>query len=207
MNYLEIAEHYNSCFEKHGDNNLGVDWPNYKDTLTRHKVMFEVTRFGNQTPKKPISLLDFGCGLGHFYEWIRNEKIEVNYSGLDINENFYNLCKNKFPNLEFFHKDILKDEILPNYDYIICNGVFTEKRNLTQDEMFDFLKKTISVLWKKTDVGISFNVMSKLVDWERNELFHLSIDDLGKFITQNLSRNFIIRNDYKLYEYTVYVYK
>ena len=35
MSYLKIAEHYDNCFKQHGDNNLGVDWPNYKDTLTR----------------------------------------------------------------------------------------------------------------------------------------------------------------------------
>jgi hypothetical protein len=34
-----------------------------------------------------------------------------------------------------------------------------------------------------------------------------SLDELGWFLKNNLSRNFTIRNDYKLYEYTVYVYK
>ena len=49
--------------------------------------------------------------------------------------------------------------------------------------------------------------MFKLVDWERDDLFHVSIDELGWFLKNNLSRNFVIRNDYKLYEYTTYVYK
>ena len=58
-----------------------------------------------------------------------------------------------------------------------------------------------------TNKGIAFNIMSKLVDWERDDLFHVSMDELGLFLKNNLSRNFIIKNDYKLYEYTVYVYK
>ena len=42
MNYLKIANHYNQCFEKNGDTHLGVDWPNYEDTLTRYKIMLEL---------------------------------------------------------------------------------------------------------------------------------------------------------------------
>lgn len=49
--------------------------------------------------------------------------------------------------------------------------------------------------------------MSKDVDWEREDLFHLSLDELSNFLTKEVSRNFIIRNDYGLYEYTTYLYK
>ena len=85
MNYLKIAEHYKKCFEDHGDNHLGVDWPKYDDTLTRYKVMLDLINENNK-----VSLLDFGCGLGHLYKFILNEKKEneIVYSGLDINEKF-----------------------------------------------------------------------------------------------------------------------
>ena len=65
----------------------------------------------------------------------------------------------------------------------------------------------ILTIFEKVDKGMAFNVMSKAVDWERDDLFHLSTDVLIDFMVKNLSRNFIIRNDYGLYEYTVYLYK
>ena len=65
----------------------------------------------------------------------------------------------------------------------------------------DFLKVAI------TSKGVAFNVMSKAVDWEREDLFHLPADLLIDFLTKKLTRNFIIRNDYGLYEYTTYIYK
>lgn len=203
MSYLKIAEHYDNCFQQHGDNNLGVDWPNYKDTLIRHSVMYDIIE------NKESTLLDFGCGLGHYYEWIENinnPKL-AKYSGLDINEGFYNTCKTKFPHLTFYHLDIFKDDNLPNFDYITINGVFTEKQELTQEEIWNFFTSAISKLWNKCDKGIAFNLMSKHVDWEREDLFHVGLDELGWYLKNNLSRNFIIRNDYKLYEYTTYVYK
>jgi hypothetical protein len=55
--------------------------------------------------------------------------------------------------------------------------------------------------------GLAFNVMSKHVDWERDDLFHLPLDVLADFLTKNLTRNYIIRNDYGRYAYTVYVYR
>lgn len=205
MNYLKIAKHYDECFKKHGDNHLGVDWPKHEDTLIRHQIMLELIKDKNTNN----SLLDFGCGLGHFYEFILKKKYTENlkYFGLDINSNFYNHCVSKYPNIQFYLKDVLIDNDLPNFDYIVCNGTFTEKRDLTYNEMYDFMTNVLLKLWDKTNKGISFNVMSKLVDWERDDLFHVSMDEICLFLKNNLSRNFIIRNDYKLYEYTIYVYK
>ena len=161
MSYLDIAKHYADCFKKHGDNNLGVDWPNYKDTLTRHQVMLDVLK--NDTHS---SMLDFGCGLGHFYKFIKSNGYDqlIDYSGLDINEEFYNECRKKYSYLNFYHLDILKDNNIPNFDYIICNGTFTEKRDLSQDEMMEFFTSTITKLWSKANKGIAFNLMSTHVD-------------------------------------------
>jgi hypothetical protein len=55
--------------------------------------------------------------------------------------------------------------------------------------------------------GVAFNVMARHVDWMRDDLFHLSLDEMASFACRELSRDFVIRNDYGLYEYTVYVYK
>ena len=207
MSYLKIAEHYKNCFEEHGDNHLGVDWPNYEDTLKRYKTMLELSN----PNELAFSLLDFGCGTSALYEYaLSNPKQfgnKIVYSGLDINSEFVQKSKEKFPHQTFYHKDILVDGDIPNFDYIICNGTFTEKRELSYEEMWEFFTKVITKLWEKCDKGIAFNLMSKHVDWERDDLFHVSLDELGWFLKNNLSRNFTIRNDYGLYEYTTYVYK
>lgn len=72
------------------------------------------------------------------------------------------------------------------------NGVFTEKRNLSYNNMFE---QMISLIYKYCNKGIAFNVMSKQVDWEIDTLFHVPLDDMANFLTKRVSRNFIIRND------------
>ena len=49
--------------------------------------------------------------------------------------------------------------------------------------------------------------MSTLVDWERADLFHVPFDTLARMLKAHASRDFVIRQDYGLYEYTVYVYR
>lgn len=201
MNYLEIANHYKRCVEKYGDTHLGVDWPNYGDTLKRYQVMLDFI-----TPNS--SLLDFGCGTSALYQYaLDTQQSNFVYSGLDVTSEFISISKEKFPNKIFYQKDILVDDDIPTFDYIVCNGTFTEKRNLSYEEMFSFFSQVVKKLWEKTNKGIAFNLMSKHVDWEREDLFHVSLDELGWFLKDSLSRNFTIRNDYELYEYTVYVYK
>lgn len=206
--FNKIISHYESCLDKHGDNHLGVDWPKLEDVDKRYKVMLDIISFDNNK-NKSISLLDFGCGTAHLLAYIKQNNIEnLAYSGLDISQKFVDVAKKKFPETSFFCQDILQSVIdFPTFDYVIMNGVFTEKRELTFDEMWNYFIKIITVIYEKCNKGFAFNVMSKNVDWERDDLFHVSYDLLSSFLCKNLSRSHVIRNDYGLYEYTVYVYK
>lgn len=209
MSYIEIVKHYEDCLNKYGDNNKGVDWPNKEDAKKRYRVMLDIIEYDkNNDDKANSSILDFGCGLGHLYEYILEEKYPYIYEGLDISSQFIAKCREKFPTIHFIQQDILKNwESDKTWDYICMNGVFTEKREMSYDDFFNYFKKMIKVVYTKCNKGITFNVMSKDVDWEREDLFHLPLNDLSKFLTTQVSRNFIIRYDYGLYEYTVYIYK
>ena len=206
MAYKQIYEHYENCLDKHGDNHKGVDWPNKEDVMKRYRVMLEVIK----DKSKVVKLLDFGCGCGHLLTFIKNENIKnIEYYGLDISKKFIDLCKRKFPDNKFYCIDVLKDNIsfLPSFDYVIINGVFTEKINLGYEEMFSFFSLILKKIFTKTDIGIAFNTMSPIVDFKRNDLFYLSHDELGNFLHKNLTRNYIINNNYKLWECTTFVYK
>ncbi len=205
--YLSIVAHYEACLDKHGDTPMGVDWPNAEDAAVRHAVMLGVIK--GSRGAGPVRLLDFGCGASHLNEYIRDRKIKgLEYSGLDLSQRFVDLSREKFPDNEYFCVDILNDAAeLPRFDYVVMNGVLTEKVDLSFDEMLAFAKQVIQGAFAIADVGIAFNVMSKQVEWERDDLFHLPLDVLADFLTRELTRNFVIRNDYGLYEYTAYVYR
>jgi SAM-dependent methyltransferase len=204
--YLSIVEHYEACLERHGDTHLGVDWPKAEDVETRHRVMLDAIR---RRDEDPVSLLDFGCGASHLYEYIRSRGISgIEYSGLDISPRFVELSQSKFPEVRYWCADILDDDVLlPQFDYAVMNGLFTERVGMTFEDMFEYFKQVIRRVFQLVDDGLVFNVMSKQVDWERDDLFHLPFDVLAGFLTSEISRNFVLRHDYGLYEYTTYVYR
>lgn len=205
--YLNIISHYEACLGQHGDTHLGVDWPKQEDVEKRYRVMLEVIK--PETRDQRVSILDFGCGAAHLNEHIIKQGLtNIEYAGLDLSEKFVHLAQSKFPANQFFCLDLLDDQTtLSNFDYILLNGVFTEKRELSFDEMFSYFKQLVARVFAHATIGIAFNVMSKHVDWERDDLFHLPFDTLAEFLKQELTQNFVFRNDYGLYEYTTYVYR
>lgn len=205
LDYEKIAKHYEKCFQINGDTCKGVDWPKEKDAETRYKIMLNIIDWYEMKYRKEnmYNVLDLGCGLGHLYEYIKKNALNIQYSGLDISDVFVSKCKNKFPEVEFICKDILREDILKTYDFIIMNGVFTEKLDLSFTEMWDFFVNMIKKAYLFCNKGIAFNLMSKDVDWERQDLFHVPLNQISSWLT----RNFVIRYDYGLYEYTVYAMK
>ncbi len=204
--YLGIVSHYESCLQRHGDTHLGVDWPRQRDAEISYGVMLDVIRSADRNAS--VQLLDFGCGASHLYEYILTRRMDrLSYSGLDLSEKFIELSKSKFPAVNYYCVDLLNEgATIPNFDYIVMNGVFTEKCELSFDEMFSYFKRLTAKVFDHAEVGIAFNVMSKQVDWERDDLFHLPFDMLASFLTREVSRNFVFRHDYGLYQYTTYVY-
>lgn len=206
--YLDIVKHYEECYRKYGDNYKGVDWPKEDDVEKRYEVMLELISFDTHQKKDSPTVLDFGCGLAHMYDYIIKKGTKLEYAGLDISEVFVKKCEEKYPECNFFMEDILKEDgNIPQYDYIFLNGVLTEKRELSYEEMLAYFKMLIKRVYRYCNCGIAFNVMSKDVDWEREDLFHLPLNVLSNFLVKEVTRDFIIRYDYGLYEYTVYVYK
>jgi len=205
--YRSIVAHYEDCLARHGDSYLGVDWPNRDDALKRYRVMLEVIR--PPRDEGPVRLLDFGCGASHLYEYIVERGLQgIEYAGLDLSEDFVRLSRAKYPGNVYHCLDALADgAVLPDFDYAVMNGVFTEKRDLAFEDMLGYFQRLVSRVFGAANAGIAFNVMSKQVDWERDDLFHLPLDTLAFFLTKELTRNFVIRNDYGLFEYTVYLYK
>lgn len=225
--YYEIASCTESYFDRLGDSPLGMGWPNVADAVRRYQVMLDLIpprdvvpqsgeqRFGvhdTQDQNRPIRLLDLGCGCGHLYEYLcRNDSHgrprPIQYTGIDLSEKFIQQCRSKHPQADFRQADVLLNpDVLGQFDYAVINGVFTSRCSMSFEQMWEFVRALVRTAFEHTTGGIAFNAMSKQVDWERDDLFHLPLDLLAGFLCADLSRHFVIRNDYGLYEFTTYVY-
>lgn len=201
--YSVLVEHYERCLAAHGDTPQGVDWPKADDAQLRYAVMLSMV-----DPARPSRLLDLGCGAAHLLDHLheRGSHPLLEYVGADLSTAFVALCRQKHPNTVFRQVDLLADHPpLGRFDHVVMNGVFTERRELSFDEMWAFFERLVLAAWQHTEHTLAFNVMSSHVDWERDDLFHVPFDRLTTFLCSSVSRHFQIRHDYGLYEYTVFV--
>lgn len=201
-----IIKHYEKCLFNHGISPKGLDWPNMTDLAKRFKIMLDVSHNRSEN----YSIIDLGCGVGFLLDYLLYNDLLKNikeYIGVDISLEILHVARKRWPNHTFLNNNILTSVIPYKADYVLMNGVFTEKQTLTHKKMKEYMEDTLIKAFELANIGISFNVMSNFVDWKRQDLFHLSIDEITEFVSKNISRHFKIVHDYGLYEYFVYVYK
>ncbi|WP_424971357.1 class I SAM-dependent methyltransferase [Dinoroseobacter sp. S76] len=198
-----LHDYYDRCLADHGDTAQGAGWPNEADRQTRFGIMRELAPAGQMQ-----DLCDLACGTGAFLDHlIAAGQPPRRYLGLDISEAAITTAQAKHGAEHFARHDILRDPAPGPFDYVIANGLFTVKDSLSQDEMWDFLRAATTAMWEMTRHGMAFNVMSAVVDWQREDLFHVESDALLRWLYGLAGRRVILRADYDLYEYTAYVYR
>ena len=191
----------------YGDSFRGAGYTkSQQEADERYSLMLGLVRETDQ----PISMLDFGCGLGHMLDHIKRHQVyrHIRYTGLDISSAYLEIARTRHPQTEFILMDVLdSDSGLPDYDYVVLNGLFNYRGPIEQERMLLYWEQLTAVMYRHCRRGMAFNVMSKIVDWERDDLFHVSFDTVAHFVGQQLSRHFVVRHDYRAYEYTTYVYR
>lgn len=204
--YHEIIDHYERCLVEHGPNHKGVDWPNAPDLAARFEVMLGVLR---ASPERP-SVVDLGCGPGLLLDHLRatGRDDTLAYTGVDLSHPMIEAAARLWPEARFFRRDILEQPFAErSFDYVIMNGVLTEKQSLSEAAMTVYAERLIEAAFRSCRVGLAFNVMSAHVDWRRDDLFHWPFDTLCAFLKARVTRHIVLRADYGLYEYTVYAYR
>ena len=80
----------------------------------------------------------------------------IRYVGLDMSPRFVELCQAKFPGTEFLCGDVLQGDLeISEVDYAILNGVFTEKRSMPFDEMWDYCRAVLRQLFPRVRYGLA----------------------------------------------------
>jgi SAM-dependent methyltransferase len=206
MDYTDIVRVCEEDFEEFGDTFQGAGWTKEEvQADRRYSVMLDLM----ERQAHPYTVLDFGCGSARLLDFaIRSGRADqLVYSGLDLSARVIDYCRTKYPDRSFFHLDVFEGAgDLPVFDAVLLNGVFHYKGDMPQEEMFDYFCDLLSAVRRHAGRALAFNVMSTHVDWTRDDLFHLPIEQATDFIATELSRRFVVRQDYGLYEYTVYVY-
>jgi len=207
--WLPLQQHYERCLARGGATPHGLDWPNARDLEQRFDVQLQALG-AVPAGAMPPSVLDLGCGPGLLMDYLAatGRADAVAYHGIDISPSMIDLARHRWPGKSFQARDILSDSLPPlSVDVVIMNGVLTERQGIPRDRMIVMAEALLSAAFRAARYGIVFNVMSRHVDWEREDLFHWGFDEMAAFLNRDLTRHITIRADYGLYEFTTFAWR
>lgn len=171
-------------------------------TYERQQIRFEVLSAVGEM--EGASVLDLGCGFGDFYEYLTNRGLKVDYTGYDICPDFVELASAKFPQAKFEVRDIQVEGILRQFDYIISSQTFNNR--LMHEDNFELMKNIITRCFEAHQKGIAIDMMTSYVDFKDDHLYYYSPEEIFNFC-KTLTKRVVLRHDYPLFEFTVYLYK
>jgi SAM-dependent methyltransferase len=202
-----LGEHYGRAFAMYGATPEGVDWgPDAADHLLRLDRMLAVLELGEKQ-ETPPTFLDVGCGYGSLLDLIHERELSLAYTGIDICPQMVEFAKSKYINYEWLVGDLLSMDNGRRFDYLICNGVLTQKLSASIHDMDLFLRVFVSKMFDLCNIGIAFNVMTTHVNFMAPNLYYRNPIELLGWCMTALTPKVRLDHAYPMYEYTVYLYR
>lgn len=199
-----LKEHYEKTFSEFGASSRGVDWGKDEDVLLRYEKMLSVI---SSESAQCVSILDVGCGYGGLLDYAVERGVKLEYTGIDVAKNMIAYANLHHENGNFFVGDVLHHPLHQRFDYVVCNGILTQKLATTIKDMDQFANALIQRMFELCQTGIAFNVMSNKVNFMAENLYYRSPVEMLSFCLDSLSSKVRVDHAYPLYEYTVYVYR
>ena len=199
----ELKSYYDNL--KDEDPSQRVGWKNKKAQINRFNQFLKLFTTNN------FSVNDFGCGHGHFFDFLIEEKPNsVAYFGYDMFGDMlpktrqFNVNNH---NAHFFHIGNYSE--IKMADYSIASGIFNLKFNLSEDKWLSYILNTITSMNQNSKKGFAFNALTKYSDQDKMQDHIYYADPLFFFdyCKRNFSTNVALLHDYEEYDFTIIVRK
>ena len=195
-----ISELYGARLKEDLPDYKVAGWGSRESQYLRFEVLAEINKLAG------MKILDVGCGLGELYYFFKNNQIRIDsYKGIDISEECINEARNRIGVTNQVSFDCINIEKIDGenlYDYVFLSGAL----NLRIEDNLLFAKNAISKMYSLCKKGVACNFLSTRVDYTLEKDYHYSPEEVLSFCKE-ISNRVILRQDYPLYEFTVYIYK
>ena len=200
----KISNLYSGNLSVHGDQSKAVGWP----TADSQELRFQKLTQLISEMDSPFSVNDYGCGYGAHLEYLLQKKYSVaNYNGYDLSKKMLSKAKERLKGFKGDLKLINSSKISTSADFTFVSGTFNVRFESTYDEWKKFIEETLLMINESSNLGFSFNLLSKYVDWEEPHLFYGDPCYWFDYCKMNFSKQVSLIHDYPLYEWTILVRK
>jgi len=199
----DATNYYTEMLNCFGPTFQGVDWNSKESQELRFDQLIKVINM----PDDNFSILDYGCGYGALYLFMKSKFPKFDFYGYDASDAMIEKAINLNSNTEC---SWFSDPInLSKTDYIVASGLFNVKQNYNNDEWNEYVVDTLASFNTLAVKGFAFNLLTKYSDkdYRKNNLFYADPLYFFDYCKMNFSRNIALLHDYSLYEFTILVRK
>jgi hypothetical protein len=196
-----VVAHYEAQLARHGATAQGMDWKDDASQRLRFAVLTEVCALDGKR------VHEVGAGAGHLRDFLSARGTACVYSGSDRSEAMVRVARARHPDVSFARADAAGPLPGAPWDVVLASGVFHVKLDTSEAAWAEFVRTSIEQMWAASTEAIAFNLMSDRVDYRAPQLWYASAADVLAFCRSALSRWVVLREDYPLHEFTVYVYR
>ena len=199
----KVKKYFIDKLNAHGATHLGVD---YNSVESQEKRLFQLTRMIDSRVR--YSLLDFGCGYGAMYDYLKHLEHNLYYVGYDITEPMLEKARE----VHAGNPDCLftgNIDELPQVDYAVVSGTFNMKLDADSESWTRNVIEALGQMNAHATKGIAFNMLTSYSDADRmrSDLYYGDPCFFFDYCKRNFSRNVALLHDYNLYDFTIIVYK
>lgn len=198
----KIEKLYNDNLEKFGIDSRSVGWNSPGSQALRFEKLLEVVI----NKKQGFTLNELGCGYGELFKYCMQNDLNLErYFAYDISDKMLYAAKDYVNDkrAEFYNKST----IVTKADYTITSGIFNVKFDVGSKDWETYIKDTLVNMFDNSYKGASFNLLTKYVDFEAENLYYADPCYFFDFCKRELSRKTNLIHDYNLFEWTICVFK
>ena len=200
----KISSLYSENLSKHGDHSKAVGWP----TLGSQELRFQKLTDQLVGDETAFSVNDYGCGYGaHLDYLLRNQYAVSSYRGYDLSEEMLSKASNRLKDYDGELNLSQSSEIYDHADFTFVSGTFNVRFESSDKEWKKFIEDTLTMISEFSNLGFSFNLLSKYVDWEEPHLYYGDPCYWFDYCKRNFSKQVSLLHNYPLYEWTILVRK
>lgn len=192
----KVKGFFEDLLKKHGVSFKSLGYKAKESQLIRFAILAQVGDLNHS------SILDVGCGFAEFYDFLREQGLQVDYHGCDVSAEMIAIARKSHPKLHLEVVDFLKWESAQTWDYVISSGI----NNIKTSTNLEFCRKLIEKMFALCKVGVAVNMLSAYASSHDPKSYYAQPEDIFGFCME-LTNRVVLRHDYKPNDFTLYLYK
>ena len=152
-----------------------------------------------------ISITDFGCGYGAFFDYLADRPVMKNsrYTGIDMSAAMIEEANARIRDSRAtFQSHLIATETA---DYTVVSGTYNMNLGANRDEWADYVKASLEQLWSKTTKAMGFNMLRFDAPDQYPGLYYADGMEFVKFCNETLSPDITYTDDRPLPDWTIII--